>query len=104
MATSTRTSSSFGAEHFGQARLGDQRRTNSLVDLANRFHQHPGDSLPNKCKDPHALRRCYDLMDHRFVTHASVLDPHVQRTLQLVLQHSGVILIIHDTTELDYSG
>lgn len=104
MTTSSVTPLSFGHEHFGQARLGDQRRTNSLIDLANRFHQHPGGSLPQKCKDPNALRRCYDLMDTATVTHAAVLQPHVQRALRLVLSQTGVVLLVHDTTELDYSS
>jgi hypothetical protein len=94
---------SFGQEHFGHARLGDQRRTRSLVDLAERCARHPGGTLPQKFKDPNALRRCYDLMNCPTVTHASVLEPHVQHTLGLLLQQHGVVLTIHDATELDFS-
>ena len=61
-------------------------------------------TLPHKCKDPNALRRCYDLMSANAVTHEAVLAPHVQRTLRLVQQQRGVVLILHDGTELDYSG
>jgi hypothetical protein len=94
----------FGQEHFGEAYLGDDRRTRSLVDLADRFGRHPHGSLPHKCKDPNALRRCYDLMNADAVTHEAVLAPHVQRTLRLVQQQCGVVLIVHDGSELDYSG
>jgi hypothetical protein len=94
---------SFGQEHFGHARLGDRRRTRSLVDLADRCARHPGGTLPQKFKDPNALRRCYDLMNCRTVTHASVLEPHVQHTLQRLLEQHGVVLIIHDGSELDFS-
>ena len=38
------------------------------------------------------------------VTHEAVLAPHVRRTLRLVRQQQGVVLILHDGTELDYSG
>jgi hypothetical protein len=95
---------SFGEEHFGAARLADKRRTRCLVDLANRFARHPRGSLPEKCKDPNALRRCYDLMKSPPVTHEAVLEPHIRRTIDLLLQQRGVVLVVHDPTELDYSG
>jgi hypothetical protein len=94
----------FGQHHFGRARLGDQRRTRSLVDLADRCARHPGGTLPHKLKDPLALRRCYDLMKGRAVTHARVLEPHTHRTLEALLQQHGVVLILHDGSELDYSS
>ena len=71
--------SSYGVEHFGGANLGDARRDKSLIDLANRISRHPNGTLPNKFKDPNALRRCYDLMNTKAVTHAKVLRPHTLR-------------------------
>jgi hypothetical protein len=47
----------FGSDHFATARRGDGRRTQSLVDLANRLGKHPHGSLPDQLKDPNALRR-----------------------------------------------
>src|SRR4051812_1396847 len=96
--------SPFGLDHFGAAKLGDKRRTKSLVDLANRFSRHPGGSLPEKVKDPNALRRCYDLMNTDSVTHASILQPHSRHTAELLLQQQGVALCIGDTTELDFTS
>lgn len=93
----------FGQEHFGQAFLGDKRRTRCLIDLADRFARHPGGTLPHKCKDPLALRRCYDLMNVPAVTHQSVLTPHIQRTLALVAEQAGVVLFLHDGSELNFS-
>jgi hypothetical protein len=96
--------SPFGQDHFGAAELGDQRRTKSLVDLANRMAMHPSGSLPDKFKDPNALRRCYDLMNTETVTHAAVLQPHVRHTAQRLLEHRGIALCLHDTTELDFTS
>jgi hypothetical protein len=104
MADTTVPLRTFGEEHFGEAYLGDVRRTRSLVELADRFFRHPSGTLPHKCKCPKALRRCYDLMKSRAVTHEAVLTPHVRRTLRLVRQQTGVVLFLHDATELDYSG
>jgi hypothetical protein len=104
MADTTVALRSFGQEHFGDASLGDERRTRSLVDLADRFLAHPSGTLPHKCKCPKALRRCYDLMKTPAVTHRAVLEPHVRRTLRLLRQQTGVVLFLYDLTELDYSG
>src|SRR5947199_384501 len=48
----------FGTENFGTARLGDKRRTGSLVDLADRLLRHPGGSLAVKSSD----RRVFGLV------------------------------------------
>jgi len=93
----------FGQEHFGGARLGDRRRTRRLVDLADRCARHPGGTLPQKFHDPNALRRCYDLMNCPAVTHARVLAPHAQRTLERAQPHD-LVLALHDGSELDFSS
>ena len=43
-------------------------------------------------------------MNRPEVTHASVLAPHLQRTQERVATATGVVLLLHDTTTLDYSG
>ena len=96
--------SPFGVEHFASARLGHVCRTQSLIDQANRLVKHPKGSLPDKLKDPNALRRLYDLMNTKAVTHPAVLSPHVRRTAGLLLEQTGVVLCIHDTTEIDLTG
>jgi hypothetical protein len=96
--------SGFGQEHFGGAQLGDVRRERRLVALANEMAKHPGGSLPDKVNSPANLKALYRLMDSDEVTYAEVLRPHVNRTLDRMLAHEGVVLNLHDTTELDYSG
>lgn len=104
MQASRTTASRFGEEHFGGARLGDVRRQRRLVAVANQMAKHPGGSLPDKVNSPANLKALYRLMDSDAVTHAEVLRPHVERTLDRMRAHEGVVLVIHDTTELDYSG
>ena len=104
MQASRMTASGFGEEHFGGAQLGDVRRERRLVELANQMAKHPGGSLPDKVNSPANLKALYRLMDSDDVTHAEVLRPHADRTLERMLAHEGVVLVIHDTTELDYSG
>lgn len=94
----------FAQDNFGAAQLGDRRRTRSLVDLADRIARHPEGSLPQKFGDPNALRRCYDLMNTPAVTHAAVLAPHRDHTFAQLADYDGVVLFLHDTTELNFTG
>jgi len=95
---------SFGRTHFGAARLGDARRTRRLVRVADAFVRHPGGTFPEKLPDPHQLDAFYNLMAAEDVTHRAVLEPHIQHALAAARAEPGVVLILHDTTELDYSG
>lgn len=95
---------SFGEENFGTAQLGDRRRTRRLVETADRMVRHPGGTLPDKLPLPAALKGLYRLVDPQAVTHAAVLKPHRELTLERMRIHDGVVLTIHDTTELDYTG
>ena len=103
MTSLTDTTASFGTIHFGAAQLGDIRRTRRLVLAADAIAQHPGGTLPQKLHDPAPLNAVYRLANRKEVTHAAVLEPHRQHTLEAMRQTDGPILLIHDTTELDYT-
>jgi hypothetical protein len=94
---------SFGELHFGSARLGDARRTRRLVKIADRIMEHPGGSLPQKMSGWAQLMALYRLVEAQQVTHDAVLQAHCRRTRELAGHRSGVILRLHDTTELDYT-
>lgn len=96
--------SRFAVEHFGQAELGDVRRTKRLVQVAGRMAAHPGGTLPQKMAEPADLKALYRLVDCDAVTHAAVMETHRQLTLKRMRQCQGVVLLIHDTTQLDYTG
>jgi hypothetical protein len=95
---------SFGALHFGRANLGDQRLNRRLVQLAEEVTGHPGGTLPDKLRQPKDLKAFYRLMNNQRVSHETVLAPHRQQTLERMGVHNGVVLVLHDTTMLDYSG
>jgi hypothetical protein len=100
----TNTTASFGTLHFGAAQLGDVRRTRRLVQAADAIVQHPGGTLPQKLHDPYPLDALYRLANRKEVTHDAVLEPHRRRTLRLMGEVDGPVLVIHDTTELDYTS
>src|SRR5438477_466990 len=98
------TVATFGEAHFGEASLGDPRRTKCLIRIADRVYRHPGGTLPAKLHDPKDYKAMDRLMNRPEVTHAAVLEAHRQRTLAHMRQATGLVLVLHDTTELDYSG
>ena len=98
------TVASFGETHFGGAKLNHRRRSQCLVRIADRIYRHPGGTLPTKLHDPKDYKAMDRLMNRPEATHAAVLEPHRQRTLTQMRQAKGVCLVVHDTTELDYSG
>lgn len=95
---------SFGETHFGGCDLGHQERNRCLVKIADVIHRHPGGTLPHKLHAPKDYKAMDRLMNRPEVTHQAVLQGHMERTLGLMRQADGPILVLHDTTELDYSG
>lgn len=103
MILKSESNESFGQMHFGNAVLGDKRRTNCLVRCADALSRHPGGTLPDKINSPADLKAFYRLCDCPDVTHKAVLAPHRERTLQTIQRMRRPILILHDATELDYT-
>ena len=100
----TPTTTNFGSIHFGGAALGDRRRSKRLIALADRIMQHPGGTWPDKLPDPADLDAFYRLVNRPESTHAAILAPHRAETLRRMHAATETVLILHDTTELDYSG
>jgi hypothetical protein len=96
---------SFGQENFGQAKLGDSRRTDRLVELADRFLAHPNGTLPEKCADPAMYQGLLGLLNVEAVTHRSVLQPHLDLTRRRMAEYpDDDILLIGDITPLDFTS
>jgi hypothetical protein len=98
------TAQSFAQENFGSVQLGHQARNDALLRLAQRLCRHPGGTLPTKLACPADYQSMCRVVNRPEVTHERVLAPHYQRTRQRMEQTPGVVLLLHDTTELDYSG
>jgi hypothetical protein len=90
-------------EHFGQADLCDARRTRRLVRTASLILARPGGTLPSKLPDWSDLMGLYRLAGAEAVTDGAVTAPHRRRTLGRMRRERGVVLLVHDSTELDYT-
>ena len=89
--------------HFGSASLGDARRSRRLVKTAGLIFKSPAGTLPDKLPNWADLMGLYRLLDAEAVTHEAVIRPHCQWTLGQMRRAPGVVLLVHDTTELDYT-
>jgi hypothetical protein len=98
------TVATYAKDHFGAADLGDARLNRRLIRAAEQVVAHSGETFPKKFHDPADLQGFYRLMKHQRVSHASLLAPHVAVTLERMRATPGVVLCLHDTTVLDYSG
>jgi hypothetical protein len=87
---------------FSLVRLGDQRRTQRLVNIATRLAQSPGGTLPQAMPHWSELKAAYRFFSQPQNTHESILRPHWERT-QAACREPGEYLLIEDTTILDYS-
>jgi len=97
------TDTSLGQALFGHAQLGDERRTARLVRTFNQMQRHPGGTLPDKLSAPADLRAFYRLCDGNDVTHAAIIEAIRQYTFTRIAACNQPVLIVHDSTELDYT-
>jgi len=95
---------SFGQEHFGACGFGDLRLTKRAIKTADLFLKHPGGTLPEKLNGEAELDGFYNFANNRKVNHANTMRGHCLRTAQQVQQCQGTVLMIHDTSEVDFSG
>jgi hypothetical protein len=88
---------------FGGAQLGDTRRNQRLVQVAAQVAADPEGSLPREMGGDWAeLKAAYRLLRADGVTHEAISLPAWQQTRQLVEQEQGVVLLVHDDTQVDY--
>jgi hypothetical protein len=85
--------------NFGNCELGDKRRTNRLVQVAEDIASNPSASLPNQIERWGDLKAAYRIFDREEVTFEAVARPHWELTKQ---KAKGRTLVIGDTTEIDF--
>lgn len=102
MAVSTLLSPLLWAEEtFGSVQLGDPRRRLRAVAIAQAMATDTGASLPKQMHDAAALEATYRFLHSGHVSYEELMGPHVQATQQDAREHTEVLLI-QDTTEVDY--
>jgi hypothetical protein len=86
--------------HFGDPRLDRRFRA-----VAQALLRHPEQSLPDKFLHPNDYFAALDFLHHPAVTHSVLLGAHQCPLLDRLEAHGPeVVLFLHDTTDLDFSG
>jgi hypothetical protein len=93
----------FVPTYFGDIDLGHKSRNRCFTRVAQQISRHPGGTLPDKLSDPADYMAMDRLMNRPETTHASVRTPHCQRTMEKMRACTETVLIVQDTTVLDYS-
>jgi hypothetical protein len=86
---------------FGTVQLGDPRRQRRSVAIAHALATNTGASLPKQLHDAGALEATYRFLQSGHVSYEELIRPHLQAT-QHDCREQKEVLLIQDTTEVDY--
>jgi hypothetical protein len=89
-------------EEFGGVCLGDKRRNDQLLDAATAMADHPSASNPQRF-DWNQLRGFYRMVDTQRVQPEILQSTHRERTRTRMLACPNRVLVVHDTTEVDFT-
>lgn len=90
------------SEYMG-ADFGDRRLNSRVIQLGKRLAESPTESLPRALVTESELTAAYRFLDNKAVRPFKVLAPHFAQTAERAAAHETV-LVLHDTTEIQYSG
>ena len=93
----------WASEELGDIDLGDARLNKRAVLLAERLAESPADSIPHACQGWAEIQAAYRLFNHESVDFWSIMNPHIQCTMQR-MSANPVVLCLQDTTTLDFQG
>jgi len=95
----------WAVEEFGAADLGDARRTQRLIRIAQDRAARPTASISGSCLESTACKATYRFFEHDRIQRESIVTSHRHVTIDRLAQpHGAVVLAVQDTTELDYTG
>src|SRR6266849_1624909 len=92
---------SWAEQTFGSVRLGHQRRTERAVAMAAAIAANAGASLPKQMGSEAGLHAAYRVLQTPGVSYEQLIGPHLAQTREAMGQPERVLLI-QDTTEVDY--
>ncbi|QSQ24637.1 IS4 family transposase [Pyxidicoccus parkwayensis] len=95
------------AEEYASAALGDARRTQRLVAIAERLAPAPDTSFPVACRGAAELEGCYRLLSNQKVAWEDVLAPHIAQSLErcrAAAAQGHPLVVAHDTTNIRFLG
>lgn len=89
-------------QEFGNAELGDYRRTKRLIQLAEQRGDQPHASFSQSCEDAASTKAAYRFYENEAIQPAAILSSHYETTQERMSQEP-IVLAVQDTTQLDYT-
>ncbi|MBS0351249.1 MAG: transposase [Proteobacteria bacterium] len=89
------------SKEFDDICLGDKRLNNRLKIVATQFFLNPESAIPSACEGWSGAKACYRFFKNPKVDARKILETHRQKSFQR-LEETETVLIIQDTTSLDY--
>jgi hypothetical protein len=89
---------------WADVKLGDRRRNQRAIKLANSLLQAPAASLPHATLSWADLKAGYRLLNENDVTHQALQENHWSQVINSTKNQSGPVLFIQDGSVLDYSN
>lgn len=90
-------------EEVKAAEFADKRLNKRMKILLDRLSSKPVESIPTACRSWKETIAAYRFFQNDSVSDKTVLRPHSDATIERISAHD-VVLIVQDTTELDYTG
>ncbi len=88
---------------FGQAQLGDTRRTKRAVQVAASLVRQPTSSIPKVHDDWSQTKGAYRLISNKQINHEALMSGHTTRTVERASNHAA-ILLLEDGSSFSFSG
>ena len=89
---------------FAQAALGDCRRSQRAVTIAQALAEQPGLSIPGLFQNPYDIKAAYNLFERRQVTPDRLQTPHRADLRERMNTPGENYLLLQDTSEMSWSG
>ncbi len=86
---------------FGTVALGDPRRQRRALSIAQALASDPGATLPKQIHHAADLEATYRFLHSPASSYEQLIRPHLEATQQQC-REQGEVLLIQDTTEVDY--
>ncbi len=93
---------SWSEDEFATLDLGDERRNQRAIRVADQLGGAPHESIPKACGGWAESKAAYRLFDNPEVTAERLLAPHVEKTHER-MNGRPVVLCIADTTEVKFT-
>lgn len=90
-------------EEFMSSDFYDKRLFLRLLVVAKDLASNPTAPINQASGEWKGAKAAYRFFDNKKITHEAILKPHVERTKKRIANHCGTVLVIQDTTFLNYS-